>query len=106
VSGPSDPVIRTRAEIVHGPLASSVGSCLGGLRRGKSCSVNADCPGSSCSIQRFDYYPVAESGVTDLAQNCFFPACGSDPLRPYCCSNVACAKSCAVGTGGAYACPP
>jgi len=98
-------VVRTRAEIDHATLAPSVGLCLLGIRAGKDCSVDTDCPGGSCSVTRFDYYPNVTSGVTDMAQNCFYPACGTDPGKPFCCSGTACSTACAIASGGAVTCP-
>ncbi len=100
-----DPVDGSVANISHSRLIPSTGECASGLRAGESCAVTADCPSGTgtalCTLQRFDYYPEVTTGVTDLAQNCFFPGCGpksdpgpSDPNRPFCCSGTACRESC------------
>jgi len=108
VQTPADVVVRTRGEIVHQALAPSVGICSGGVRAGRECTVPADCAGGTCAITRFDYYPLVTSGAQDLNQNCFFPACGQDPSRPYCCPNasgeVSCSVPCTVGPGGGLTC--
>ncbi len=98
VQAPTDRVARTRALIIHERLAPTVGKCSDGPRRGGNCAVDADCPAAVCTKQAFSYYPKATSGVTDIYQNCFVPACGEDPARRYCCptatGDVSCPTEC------------
>ena len=100
----NDAVIRTRGSIVHERLAPTVGKCTDGVRKGNDCAVDADCPAALCSKLVFSYYPKAASGVTDIYQNCFLPACGEDPTRTYCCptasGDVSCRTECSVNPSG------
>jgi hypothetical protein len=95
-----DTVTSTQAIIDHERLSPTVGACSLGARDGSSCAVDTDCPGGSCSQTVFLYYPKATSGVTDSYQNCFLPACGSDPTsgagsaRPDCSSTTTNDVSC------------
>ncbi len=103
-----DPIAYTRGLIIHQALAPTVGVCESGTLLGKNCSVDSDCGTGTCSLTRFDYYPNATSGITDMNQNCFFPACGADTNRPYCCPNaggeIACASACATNSSGGLYC--
>ena len=100
VTSKNDTAVRTQALIVHDRLSPTVGVCSGGVRGGSSCAVDTDCPASSCAKQAFFYYPKATSGVTDIYQNCFLPACGSDPTRRYCCptatGDISCPSECKI----------
>ena len=78
VASMNDPVAKTKALIDHERLAPTVGVCSGGVRQNSSCAVAADCPAGTCVETVFLYYPKATSGVTDIYQNCFLPACGTD----------------------------
>ena len=92
VTSIKDPVATTQAVIDHERLSPTVGICSSGARSAQSCAVDTDCPGGTCSQTVFFYYPKSTSGVTDIYQNCFLPACGSDPTsgassaRPDCSS--------------------
>jgi hypothetical protein len=111
VASPNDTVARTKAQIIHSRLSPTVGKCSDGVRSGENCAVNADCPGAVCSLLNFYYYPKAASGVTDIYQNCFLPACGSDPDYRYCCSQadgteISCQKECIINDqSGRLFCP-
>lgn len=100
VASIKDPVVRTQALIVHARLAPTIGNCSGGARNGSSCAVATDCPAGTCNQTTFFYYPKATSGVTDIYQNCFLPACGTDPTtganstRRYCAGTAAADASC------------
>jgi len=100
VASKDDPVANTQALIDHVRLSPTVGKCSGGGRDGASCAVDTDCPGGSCNLTVFYYYPKATSGVTDIYQNCFLPSCGSDPTsgasatRRYCAGTTAADASC------------
>jgi hypothetical protein len=94
VQSMDDQVARTQALIEHERLAPTVGTCTSGARAGGACAVEADCPGGTCKKTVFNYYPKATSGVTDIYQNCFLPACGADPDRRYCCPTADAPVSC------------
>jgi hypothetical protein len=100
VASMNEPVARTQALINHERLAPTVGKCSAGMRSGSACAVDADCPAAVCTKQVFFYYPKATSGVTDIYQNCFLPACDSDPTsgassaRPNCSATAAKGVSC------------
>ena len=112
VTSMNDPVATTQGVIEHERLAPTVGKCSAGPRNGSACAVDADCPAAVCTKQVFFYYPKATSGVTDIYQNCFLPACGgplSDPTRRYCCpslaGDVSCRTECAINqTSGKLYC--
>jgi hypothetical protein len=100
VTSIKDTVVNTQAVINHERLSPTVGVCAAGDRAGDSCAVDTDCPGSNCNQTVFFYYPEADSGVTDIYQNCFLPACGTDPTsgassaRPNCSSTATNDVSC------------
>lgn len=100
VGSVGDKVVRTSAVIEHQRLAPTVGRCSDGVRKNDECAIDADCPAGVCAKTAFSYYPKATSGVTDIYQNCFLPACGSDPDRRFCCPSaageVSCRTECAV----------
>ena len=102
VTSMKDPVVSTQAIIDHERLSPTVGACSLGARDGSSCAVDTDCPGGSCDQTVFFYYPKATSGVTDIYQNCFLPACGADPARRYCCpsglGDVSCPSECKINS--------
>lgn len=105
----NDTVARTQALITHQRLSPTIGKCLSGARAGASCAVDTDCPAGSCNLTVFYYYPKATSGVTDMYQNCFLPACGDDPTHRYCCPSatvdVPCATECVINeTSGRLYC--
>ena len=104
VASLDDRPVRTEAIIDHAPLAPTIGACSGGVRNGNTCAVDTDCPAGTCTQQVFLYYPKATSGVTDIYQNCFLPACGTDPSRRYCCpsaaGDVSCRTECSVNPAG------
>jgi hypothetical protein len=108
VQSVNDEVDRTNAVIEHQRFAPTIGKCSDGVRAGDNCAVDADCPAAICGRTVFNYYPKATSGVTDIYQNCFLPACGDDPDRRYCCptenGSVSCRTECAVNatSGGLY----
>jgi hypothetical protein len=110
VAKKEDKIISTRGNIVHEALAPTVGQCHGGVRKGMACSKDEDCGTDKCDLTRFDYYPDATSGITDMNQNCFYPACdrGSDQT-PYCCPSTngenPCAKPCVTNASGGLYCP-
>lgn len=103
VQSMNTPVARTQALIDHERLAPTVGKCSDGVRKNEDCAVDADCPAAVCAKTVFSYYPKATSGVTDIYQNCFLPACGADPTRRYCCpapgGDVSCRTECAIRSG-------
>jgi Type IV secretion system pilin/Bacterial Ig-like domain len=109
VTSPDDPIGYTRGEIVHQALAPTVGACDSGARKNEACKVDSDCGTGTCVLTRFDYYPDATSGITDMNQNCFFPACGQDTSRPYCCPNATqentCSVACEMDNYGGLYCP-
>ncbi len=101
----NDRVVRTEAFIEHARLSPTVGVCSDGPRAGARCAVDTDCPGGGlCGKTTFSYYPKATSGVTDIYQNCFLPACGTDPSRRYCCpsasGDVSCRTECSINSSG------
>lgn len=103
------PVRSTEALIVHERLAPTVGLCVSGVRDGSNCAVDGDCPGGTCHKTVYLYYPAADSGVRDIYQNCFLPACNTDPTRPYCCvtaqkTEQSCATACAPAADGGLIC--
>ncbi len=103
VDSMNEAVTRTQAVIEHERLAPTVGRCSDGVRKNRECAMDTDCPAAVCAKTVFNYYPKATSGVTDIYQNCFLPACGSDPDRRYCCpqgsGEVSCRTECAVAQG-------
>jgi len=114
VTSKNDQVAKTQALIDHERLAPTVGVCSGGVRQNSSCAVAADCPAGTCVKTVFLYYPKATSGVTDIYQNCFLPACGTDPgsgassSRPNCSGTATGELSCPTefkinsGSGALY----
>jgi Type IV secretion system pilin/Bacterial Ig-like domain len=109
VTSRQEKISYTRGEIVHQALAPTVGICDSGTRQNQSCKVDSDCGTGACDLTRFDYYPDATSGITDMNQNCFFPSCGQDQDHPYCCPNATKENNCSVACemdkyGGLY-CP-
>jgi hypothetical protein len=101
-------VVRTNAVIDHERLAPTVGRCSDGVRKNEQCAIDADCPAGVCVKTAFNYYPKATSGVTDIYQNCFLPACGADPDRRFCCptalGDISCRTECAVSGSGQLFC--